>query len=107
VIDSDKSLDARSAERDAPVMSQHSYHLHIQRIDATRNMARYYRLEIEPTLFGNIAVVRNWGRIGTRGQERVHFFENEKQALALFLDILREKRRKGYRPVAHAGNSQN
>ena len=88
-------------------MSYSAYHLHIQRLDPTRNMARYYRLAIEPTLFGNISLVRNWGRIGTRGQERVHVFENEKQALILFLDILREKRRKGYRPVALGGKSQN
>ena len=86
-------------------MSYSAYHLHIQRVDPTRNMARYYRLAIEPTLFGNISVVRNWGRIGKRGQERIHFFENEKQALILFLDILREKRRKGYRPAPDAAKS--
>lgn len=70
-------------------------------------MARYYRLAIQPTLFGNICVVRNWGRIGTRGQERVDFFDNEKQALSVFLEILRAKRRKGYRPVRPGGKSQN
>jgi predicted DNA-binding WGR domain protein len=86
-------------------MSQLSYHLHVQRIDAARNMARYYRLAIEPTLFGNIAVVRNWGRIGTRGQERVEFFDTEMQALSLFLEILREKRRKGYRPAPRRAGS--
>lgn len=78
-------------------MTQLNYHLHVQRIDAARNMARYYRLAIESTLFGNVALVRNWGRIGTRGQERVDLFDTEKQALALFLEILRDKRRKGYR----------
>lgn len=61
-------------------------------------MARYYWLAIEPTLFGNIALVRNWGRIGTRGQERVELFGTEMQALSLFLEILREKQRRGYRP---------
>lgn len=88
-------------------MSQLSYCLHVQRIDTTQNMARFYRLAIEPTLFGDISVVRNWGRIGTRGQEMVHFFENEKQALTLFLDILRQKRQKGYRPVFCAGKARN
>ncbi|WP_082663659.1 WGR domain-containing protein [Sinorhizobium sp. Sb3] len=80
-------------------MSQLFCHLHVQRIDATRNMARFYRLAIEPALFGNISVVRNWGRIGTRGQERADFFGNETQALSHFLEILRTKRRKGYRPT--------
>ena len=86
-------------------MAQPNYHLHVQRIDAARNMARYYRLAIEPALFGNIAVVRNWGRIGTRGQERVEFFETEMQALSLFLKILRQKRRKGYRPASRGAGS--
>jgi predicted DNA-binding WGR domain protein len=98
-------LDAVRCSGEAEAMSYSAFHLHIQRVDPTSNMARYYRLAIEPTLFGNISVVRNWGRIGTRGQERIHFFENEKQALILFLDILREKRRKGYRPGPDAAKS--
>lgn len=70
-------------------------------------MARFYRLTIEPTLFGDVSLVRTWGRIGTRGQEKVHFFENEKQALTLFLDILRQKRQKGYRLVFRDGRARN
>ncbi len=88
-------------------MSHLSCHLHVQRLDATQNMARFYRLAIEPTLFGDFSVVRNWGRIGTRGQEKVHFFDNEKQALALVLDLLRQKRQKGYRPACCAEKSRN
>ena len=80
-------------------MSQNTFHLHIQRLNATENMARYYRLAIEPTLFGTICLVRNWGRVGTRGQERIEFCEDENQALRLFLKILKRKRRRGYRPV--------
>jgi predicted DNA-binding WGR domain protein len=49
--------------------------------------------------------VRNWVRIGTRGQERVEFFDTEKQTLSLFLEILREKRRKGYRPASRGTGS--
>lgn len=98
------SLDGESGSGDAGLMHRHRYRLHVQRIDATKNMARFYLLSIEPTLFGNISLVRNWGRMGTRGQERVHFFENEKEALTLFLDILREKRKKGYRPAPRCGN---
>jgi predicted DNA-binding WGR domain protein len=98
-------LDAFDRSGDARVMAQPTYHLHVQRIDSTRNMARYYRLAIEPTLFGDIAVVRNWGRIGTHGRERVEFFDTEMQALSLFLEILREKRRKGYRPAPRGAGS--
>lgn len=73
---------------------------HVQPIHVARNMARYYRLAIEPTLFGDLALVRNWGRIGTRGQERVDLFNTGKQPLSHFLAIQRDKRRKGYRPAS-------
>ena len=43
------------------------YRLYCLRIDNARNMARYYTLSIQPTLFGE---VRYWGRIGTRGGEK-------------------------------------
>ncbi|MBY3362992.1 WGR domain-containing protein [Rhizobium laguerreae] len=79
-----------------------SFHLHCQRIDASRNMARYYTLAIEPTLFGETAVVRSWGRIGRHGGERTDVFGTEQEAVAHFLDLARRKRRKGYRPTKAA-----
>ncbi|WP_343044844.1 WGR domain-containing protein [Allomesorhizobium camelthorni] len=42
--------------------------LHLRRIDPDRNMARFYNLTIEPTLFGTASLVREWGRIGTFGE---------------------------------------
>ncbi|MCB5205574.1 WGR domain-containing protein [Neorhizobium sp. T786] len=78
-------------------MCQQPYHLHIRRIDPTRNMARFYELSISTTLFGNVSLTRSWGRIGTRGQSRVHLCETEQQAVVLFLDLLKRKRKRGYR----------
>ncbi|MCA1408951.1 WGR domain-containing protein [Ensifer sp. IC3342] len=83
-------------------MTQHRYRLFVQRIDATRNMARFYAMSIEPDLFGGSALVRRWGRIGTRGQERVHLFEDDRQAISRFLFIVRQKRARGYRPQSRA-----
>jgi len=83
-----------------PGMTQQPYRLYIQRIDRSRNMARYYSLAISPTLFGEISLVRCWGRIGAAGQEKVHFFERETDAVQSFLQIARQKRARGYRPVA-------
>jgi predicted DNA-binding WGR domain protein len=79
-------------------MSAQSYRLHIKRVDPNRNMARYYELSLEPTLFGEISLVRTWGRIGRRGQRRVDLFPTEMLALELFLELLRKKRAKGYKP---------
>lgn len=77
-------------------MSKQPYHLRVQRIDPAKNMARFYAMSIEPTLFGDTSLIRNWGRIGTHGQWRVDLFAHETQAVDLFLDLLRKKRRKGY-----------
>lgn len=77
-------------------MSKQPYRLHVQRIDPEKNMARFYAMSIEPTLFGDTSLIRNWGRIGTHGQWRVDLFAHETQAIDLFLDLLRKKRRKGY-----------
>lgn len=65
-------------------MTQHWFHLYVQRVEATRNMARFYALSIEPDLFGGSALVRRWGRIGTRGQERFHLFKDDRQAIDRF-----------------------
>jgi predicted DNA-binding WGR domain protein len=78
------------------------YHLYVERTDATLNMARFYAMSIEPTLFGEACVTRRWGRIGTRGQTKVHHFEREKDAVEMFLDVLRQKRHRGYRTVNSA-----
>lgn len=80
-------------------MSLYPYRLYCQRIDRSRNMARYYALSIQPTLFGEIAVVRCWGRIGKQGGEKSEIFATEHEAAMHFLDIARLKRRKGYQPV--------
>ena len=47
------------------------HHLVLHRIDPERHVARFYSLLIERDLFGTIRLVRNWGRIGTNGQELV------------------------------------
>ena len=52
----------------------------LHRIDAACNMARFYAMSIEPTLFGGEALVRNWGRIGTQGRYRMDWFEDKAAA---------------------------
>ena len=78
-------------------MSTQPYHLYVERIDPVRNMARFYALSIEPTLFGDTSLIRRWGRIGSRGQRLVHIFKTEPEAVDVFLELLRIKRGRGYR----------
>lgn len=80
------------------VMIAQPYHLYVERTDPDRNMARFYALSIEETLFGQARLVRRWGRIGTEGKSIQHSFDDEGQAVSLFLELLRVKRMRGYRP---------
>jgi WGR domain len=42
----------------------------LHRIDAARRMSRFYRLDVQPDLFGQWCFMREWGRIGQGGQMR-------------------------------------
>ena len=69
----------------------------LERRDASRNMACFYVLAIEPTLFGDTALVREWGRIGSTGRRRLDLYADPETA-GEALDIwLARKRRRGYR----------
>lgn len=96
--DSKLSLDADAASGDSADMIIQPYHLYVERVDGTKNMARYYSLSIQPTLFGKPSLLRCWGRIGSRGQQKIHVFEDERHAVRLFLELALQKRKRGYRP---------
>lgn len=74
--------------------------LYLTRRDAARNMARFYVLSLEETLFGEIALVRNWGRIGSAGQMQRQTFDGRGAAVRVYQRLLKAKQRKGYRAPA-------
>ncbi|TGP50946.1 WGR domain-containing protein [bacterium M00.F.Ca.ET.230.01.1.1] len=82
------------------------YRLHIERREPDLNMARFYALSIEATLFGQTCVVRRWGRIGTSGRTVRHSFDNESEAVGFFLALLRAKKLRGYRPRPAARHAE-
>jgi predicted DNA-binding WGR domain protein len=69
----------------------------LTRIDPEKNMARFYFLDLQPTLFGGFALMRAWGRIGQGGQLRSEFFDAEDDARIAMERLLRTKTRRGYR----------
>ncbi|WP_201842777.1 WGR domain-containing protein [Microvirga zambiensis] len=71
-------------------------YLVLDRVDPTCNMARYYVLAIEPSLFGNPTLIREWGRIGQPGQRKVELHENQSRAVEALETWLQRKRRRGY-----------
>lgn len=70
--------------------------VYLCRVDPERNMSRFYALSLQPTLFGEVALVREWGRIGRGGPVRSVAYPSLREAEAPFNRLRRAKERKGY-----------
>ncbi len=64
---------------------------HLHRIDPKANMARFYCVDVAATLFGDVSVLRTWGRIGTRGRTRLETCATEEEAERAVSQTLRQK----------------
>ena len=73
--------------------------MRLTRIDPDQNMRRYYHLSLQPGLFGDIGLVREWGRIGTRGQSKTDWFSGSVEAEAASAKLMRQKQGRGYREL--------
>jgi len=70
--------------------------LQMRRVDPACNMRRFYRMSIQPDLFGGASLVREWGRIGYRGQMMIEPHADEGQAVTALMKLARAKQRRGY-----------
>jgi predicted DNA-binding WGR domain protein len=68
----------------------------LYRIDSQKHMHRYYRLAVQPDLFGQWCLLREWGRIGSSGQMRQVLFPTRQEAEAALDKQRRAKVRRGY-----------
>lgn len=69
----------------------------LKRIDPSLNMRRFYRMSVQPDLFGGVSLVREWGRIGYSGQILVEQHEDEGRAVNALMKLSATKKRRGYR----------
>ena len=72
---------------------------HLHRINSEANMARFYCIDVAATLFGDISVLRTWGRIGTHGRTSIETCASFEDAERAASHTLRQKMRRGYLPV--------
>ena len=68
----------------------------LERRDPACNMARYYVLSLDESLFGDIALVREWGRLGHRPRRRVELHATPDKAAEALEHWLARKKRRGY-----------
>ena len=68
----------------------------LERVDRAKNMARFYVLSIESTLFEDLALVRRWGRRGSAERQRIDLHPCRPIAQIQIKKCLEHKRRRGY-----------
>ena len=72
----------------------------LKRIDPSLNMRRFYRMSVQPDLFGGACLVREWGRIGFRGQMLIEQHPDAGRAVSALMKLMATKTRRGYRVAA-------
>jgi len=69
----------------------------LYRTDRTKNMHRFYRLDVQRDLFGAWCLMREWGRIGQGGgQTRMESYATSADAQTALEKQSRAKERRGY-----------
>jgi predicted DNA-binding WGR domain protein len=53
-------------------------------------------MSIQPDLFGGASLVREWGRIGARGQMMIEQHPDEGRAVTALMKLAAAKKRRGY-----------
>jgi predicted DNA-binding WGR domain protein len=64
--------------------------------DASRNLHRFYVVQLAPTLFGEWTLLREWGRIGSPGTVRLMSFERHKDAEQAARRVIKRRLNHGY-----------
>jgi predicted DNA-binding WGR domain protein len=65
-------------------------------VDPAKRRFRFYELRPQPTLWGGVALVRVWGRLGTPGRWRASEYPDRATAQAEVERAVRRRLRRGY-----------
>ncbi len=70
-------------------------------LDPATNRARFYHLQWQSTLWGELALIQTWGRIRTvSGRRRVRLYPVRTHAHDAIIQIIRHRLRHGYQITA-------
>jgi predicted DNA-binding WGR domain protein len=70
--------------------------IQLTRSKPSSNLHRFYSLHLAPTLFGEWAMVVEWGRIGSPGTVREQVFQTEQSAESALTKRVTGKTKRGY-----------
>ncbi len=74
--------------------------IRFESVEPTENRQHFYDLTWQPTLFGEGALVRTWGRQGQPGTTRATFYPDRDGAQAEIRQVVRQRLAHGYRVIA-------
>ena len=74
----------------------------LTRTDLTWNINRFYVVDITPTLFGEWAVLREWGRRGSPGTMRLDSYGRREEAQSAEQRTIKRRLQHGYRDRTEA-----
>lgn len=66
------------------------------RICPEKNERRFYKMEVWPDLFGRTVLIRQWGRIGRYGRQKLDHYPDLGTAVNALTSRAAVKRRRGY-----------
>ena len=69
-------------------------------VDPTKHRSRFYELRLQPTLWGGVALVRVWGRLGTPGRWAATEYPDRAAARSDVERAVRRRLGRDYRLVA-------
>jgi predicted DNA-binding WGR domain protein len=68
----------------------------LTRTDPTRNIDRFYVVAVTPTLFGEFALLREWGRRGSAGTMRLSSYARRDEAQIAEQRTIKRRLQHGY-----------
>ena len=74
--------------------------VYMEKSNPAENLHRFYEVDTCATLFGNIAVVRRHGRIGSHGRIQYQWCSSPEEAEKQRLRSILRKKRRGYEVIS-------
>ncbi len=81
----------------AELLASFQAYVRFESVDPEQDRHRFYDLSWQPTLFGDGALVRTWGRQGQPGTTRATFYPDRTCAEAEVRQVVRRRLQHGYR----------
>ena len=76
--------------------------IQLTRSKPSNNLRRFYSLHLAPTLFGECALIAEWGRVGSPGTVREQVFQTEQSAKAALIKRVTAKTKRGYIRISYS-----